>query len=267
MAMATAPWLLLGFRPVLDMGMKATCCSLGAAHTTSSHLLMFQRGNAGILSVSPQICSYLPGFPSTGAVRGCGTAAMQTEEPCVCTAQILGTVISGGCPSLGMGPECSTWLSPALPCPGHVPESSTESAAVMTCKHTNTKSKVVIIYLQETTQGERICVCSECCGCCCGAQQCFQLPLKPPTLLTPAGKACPWGRILPQSASCFGKSVHETNKMLCYVQQSEVLLYTTLYISHSLSCDSVLPMEQKYNFTTHLHSPITYLLKRDRHIH
>lgn len=173
---------------------------------------MFQKGNADILSfpTNLQLSPWLPKHQSSERL-------WHSSHPNrgAYFVNILGTFISGGCLSLGMGPECSTWLSPALPCPGHVPESSTELAAVMTCKHTNTNSKVVIIYLQETTQGERVCVCSqeaECCGCCCGAVKCFQLSLKPPTLLTPSGKDCPWGRILPQSDACFGKSVHETDK-------------------------------------------------------
>lgn len=216
---ATAPFGIWTSAGCGNEGNKGLCCSIAAAHTTRSHLIMFQKGNAEILFVSPQICLCLQLSPRLPKHQSSGRLWHSSHQNrgalCVCTAQILGTVISGGCPSLGMGAECSTWLNPAFPCPGHVPESSTESAAVMTCKHTNTNSKVVIIYLQETTQGERICVCSqgaECCGCCCGAVQCFQLPLKPPTLLTPAGKACPWGRILPQSAACFGNSVHETNK-------------------------------------------------------
>lgn len=41
----------------------------------------------------------------------------------------------------------------------YVPESSTEKAAVMTRKYTNTNSKVVIVYLQETTHRDRIYYC------------------------------------------------------------------------------------------------------------
>jgi len=61
-------------------------------------------------------------------------------------------------------------------------------------------------------------------GCCCGAAQCFQPPLKPPT--------CGWqwkpvlgeGHCLKVPLASGNESVRQINKMLCYVQQTEVLL-------------------------------------------
>lgn len=151
--------------------------------------------------------------------------------------------ISGGCPSLGMGPECRAWLSPALPCPGHVPESSTESAAVMTCKHTNTNSKVVIIYLQETTQGERICVCSqELSAVHAAARQCNAFSAPKAVL----GEGFCHKVQLALGHRSMGNIRYSAmyNSLKCYYTPLNILL------SHSLSCDSVLPMEQKDNFTT-----------------
>lgn len=51
------------------------------------------------------------------------------------------------------------------------------------------------------------------------------------------------------------------NNLKCYYTPLNILL------SHSLSCASVLPMEQKDNFTTGLHTPVKYLLIRDHYIH
>lgn len=51
------------------------------------------------------------------------------------------------------------------------------------------------------------------------------------------------------------------NNLKCYYTSLKILL------SPSLSCNSVLPMDHKDNFTTGLHTPVKYLLKRDHHVH
>lgn len=146
---------------------------------------------------------------------------------------------------MGTPRDAYTWVwdqytapcSVLAPCaPQHVPESTTEAAAVMARKHTNTSSKVVIVYLQETTQEK---------GFMTAACPCRVIVLQQ-------------GRVMLSAASCT-RLAGGAHKRSPRASKSDALMYNRpkchcrsliIFFSHSVSCGSVFPVEQKDNFPT-----------------